>query len=877
MRVERYDRICGQAVLGKNFVDMKRVDSALFRITDVDKITDYNFSADPYYALPQNYTNKYNLSRGDFAPLEIKAALNRCLQDRGAVDIEYISMLTMLSLKDTVFALENFVFHDPEKAGEYFYTGYVMAEEYLSGDLFKKLAKASEANAKSGRYEKNIKALKAVLPAKPNFDEIIVTLGSPFLPASFVTDFVQYLYRLSLIRNKRVCEVCYQKEIHDWSVILNVDVKNTVIACKTFGTERIDMFKIIEKTLNHEQIRITDVHETSKTARKFNREQTMIAEEKRTKLIDCFNHWLNDLPDDKKQEIVDSYYERYYCYRPRRFDGKNIELHDLNENIKLYDYQKDAAWRIMLSPATLLAHDVGAGKTYAMVVAAHEMKKSGISKKNLIVVPNSIVAQWANDYKLLYPSAEILTVTPQNFAPAVRKRTLNLIKDGDYDAIIMPYSSFEMIPVSGKNNAIELKLALTRMENAMAENMRRRPNIKNRLNTLLSKAHDKMQVKYNDAIKRIIDYSEQITFEELGITALFIDETHNYNNLPLVSSMGSIKGVNVDGSDKCDDIYLKTSTVLKNGGKLIFATGTPVTNSVADVYVMQKYLDEELLTEIDLDYFDNWVGMFGEITRSYEIDVDTENYRLATRFNRFNNLGILSRLINGFTDFHVVGVDGLPEIAEIKTVVVQKTPIQAELLKDISVRVEKIRSGEVERKEDNLLKVTTDGRKLALDVRLLALQRQILCSKGGESEFWNSKLYGNKISVCAENVFDFYNRFKGKTQLVFCDIGTPKSGFNVYDCLKNELCRLGIKEEEIGFVHDATSEARRARLFESVNAGEIKVLIGSTFKLGTGVNVQEKLIAIHHLDVPWHPSDMVQRDGRLVRRGNTNEKVYIFR
>ena len=309
------------------------------------------------------------------------------------------------------------------------------------------------------------------------------------------------------------------------------------------------MFKIIGKTLNHEQIRITDVHETSKTARKFNREQTMIAEEKRTKLIDCFNHWLNDLPDDKKQEIVDSYYERYYCYRPRRFDGKNIELHDLNENIKLYDYQKDAAWRIMLSPATLLAHDVGAGKTYAMVVAAHEMKKSGISKKNLIVVPNSIVAQWANDYKLLYPSAEILTVTPQNFAPAVRERTLNLIKDGDYDAIIMPYSSFEMIPVSGKNNAIELKLALTRMENAMAENMRRRPNVKNRLNTMLSKAHDKMQVKYNDAIKRIIDYSEQITFEELGITALFIDEAHNYKNLSLVSSMGSIKGVNVDGSD----------------------------------------------------------------------------------------------------------------------------------------------------------------------------------------------------------------------------------------------------------------------------------------------------------------------------------------
>lgn len=841
---------------------------------------------DSFYVLPENYVNKYNLTRGDFAPLDAKAALARSLKEKGCVDVEYMASLTMLSMKDVILQCDGEIYRDPQKAGKYFYTGWVTADEYLSGNIAEKYracraaAEQAEENGEGSFriYQKNMRLLKAVMPPKPAFGDISVSLGSPFLPSEYVAEFVQHLYRLSLLRNNRVCDVFYQACVHDWSVILNVDVKNSVVAARTFGTERMDMFKILEKTLNHEQIRITDADDGR--SRKINREQTMFAEEKREKLIESFKRWLEELPEDKKSEITDVFYERFCCFLPRRFNAPALDLSDLNEQIELFDYQKRAAWRIMQSKSTLLAHDVGAGKTFAMVVAAHEMYKSGMSAKNLIVVPNSIVSQWENDYKLLYPSAKILTVSPQTFTPAQRGNVLNAIKDGEFEAVIMPYSSFEMIPPGYGAVIGDLKRKIECVEAAMVENARRRSKVKNRLNSLLQKAREKYCVRYNDALKAENALGRAVRFSDLGVTALFIDEAHNYKNLPLESSLGNIKGVNADGSDKCADVYLKTRTVINGGGKLIFATGTPVTNSVADVFVMQKYLTEDRLAQCDVDYFDNWAGTFGSISRSYEIDVDTENYRLTTRFCSFNNLGALSQMLGDFTDFHVVGADGLPEIGEIKTVVVLKTPLQARLLKQLSERVELIRAGRVDRKKDNLLKVTTDGRKLALDVRLLSDWREraeALCDCPSAEEAEKPKKFGDKISVCAQNVYDFYLKYPGKTQLVFCDIGTPKSDFNVYDCLKDELVSLGMSAAEIGFVHDATGDVKRAKLFESVNCGEVKVLIGSTFKLGTGVNVQEKLIAVHHLDVPWRPSDMVQRDGRLIRRGNTNEKVYIFR
>ena len=823
-----------------------------------------NVVENDFFSLPENYSNKYNLTRGDFAPIEVEEALNICLDKLGQVDIEYIASLSLLSLKDVILSLGNKIYRDPQFEGDWFYKGWVSERQYLSGNVMQKLNALNKiSGVKKTVYAKNLKAINEVLPPKPAFEDIYISLGAPWIPASYVADFIQYLYRVSVVRNKRICEVVYQRAIAKWTVVLNVDVRSTVLASKTYGTERMDMFKILEKTLNHEQIRITDSEEDNKKARKLNREQTMLAEEKRVRLKEAFSRYLADLPEEKKKELVDIYYNKFCAYKSARFSAKDYTFKGETCKVELYDYQKAAVVRIMNSPATLLAHDVGAGKTYAMIASAHELYLRRKQFKSMIVVPNSILSQWEEDYKMLYPNCNILVVHPQDFAPRFKQSTLLKMRDENVESILISYSTFEMIE-SGYIQAIkDAERAVQTLNKALDENGLKKVKVRNKLNSLLQKEREKYLAKITKLQKEQKDLQGVITFEDLSISGLFIDEAHNYKNLPLDSSLGTIKGINVEGSQKCADVYLKTrSVVAKEGGKLVFATGTPITNSVADVFVMQKYLSNENLEYSDVAYFDNWAGTFGEITRAYEIDVDTDSYRMTTRFNKFNNISQLSTMINLFTDFQAAGQDGLPEIGEVKTVVVEKTPLQKRLLGEISERVEKIRAGLVDRKIDNLLKVTTDGRKLALDARLVT------------DEEGNS---GNKIQECALKIATTYFKYAGKTQLVFCDIGTPKQGYNVYDDLKRRLVAFGIGESEVGFIHDATSDQKRLKLFESVNNGVIRILIGSTFKLGTGVNVQEKLIAIHHLDVPWRPSDMVQREGRLIRKGNTNDKVYIFR
>ncbi len=815
-----------------------------------------------YFALPKDYVNKY-INRVKPRPeISLEKGLIVCLHMLKRVDVEYISALCDKPLKQVILGLEGQIFKNPDYDGDKFYEGYLYYREYLSGNVVKKLKRAIQKNkTHQGLFDKNVKALYAVVPPKPKFGEFFVGLGSPWIPANYIADFVQYLYRMTLMRDRRVCEVVYERVINRWCVVLNYDVRNSIIASKTYGTERMDMFKILEKTLNHEQIRITDGATGNKKGRTLNREQTMLAEEKRDMLKKSFLRWLNELEESKKQELCDIWHELFsFFLTPVKFSIKNY-YSSLNGEITLYDYQNKAVSRILQSKTTLLAHDVGAGKTYAMIVSAHELfTKRGF--KNLIVVPNSILSQWENDYKLLYPDAKILCVHPENFTPALRENCLSQMVSNEYESVIMAYSTFELIPCGTLWEREFCNRKLVEIESKMQENGKRRTAIRNRVDALLNKKRSYfMDRKYE--LEKIAEQKSLLDFDDLKFNSVFLDEAHNYKNLPLESSIGTIKGINVDGSAKCQDVYLKTRAVLSRGGKLIFATGTPITNSVADAFVMQKYLQEDDLITADLDFFDNWAGVFGEITRSYEIDVDTENYRLTTRFNRFNNLSLLSKMLNRFTDFHVVGQDGLPKLERISTITVEKTQSQKDLLKEISSRVEKIRSGEVDRKTDNLLKVTTDGRKLALDPRLV-----------GDCDSQNC---GNKVLECAKTVSQIYFKNPGKTQLVFCDIGTPKTAFNAYDQLKQDLIGLGLPSESIGFVHDATSDKKREILFESVNNGAISVLIGSTFKLGIGVNVQEKLIALHHLDVPWRPSDMVQREGRLIRRGNTNEKVYIYR
>lgn len=814
------------------------------------------------FVLPDNYSNKYNLTRGNFEPVDIEEALNICLNELGKVDVEYISSLSLLSLKDVILKLRGKIYKDPDLGGEYFYEGFCTEDEYLSGNIMKKYKSALRAEREfKGMYTLNIRALSSILPPKPRFEDIYFALGASYLPPRYVDDFVQYLYRLSLVRNKRVCEAVYSRCIHKWILSINIDSRSTVLANKAYGTERMNMFKILEKILNHEQIRIADIDENSDSkSRKFNKEETMLAEEKRIRLNEAFLRWLNNLLPEQKEELTEIYYERYCCFKSRDYSACRIKIPEVINGIELYDYQKTAIARIITSPSTLLAHNVGAGKTYVMVAAAHELRQKNKSGKSMIVVPNSILSQWEKDYKTLYPDANILVVTPQSFSPANRAETLERMRD-DYEAIIIAYSTFEMIPSGYDYAKRRIHAKIKELDEAAEATAYKRPAFKIRLIGFINRDCEKLQ-KTLAEIEKL--ETEGTTFEDLGITSLFIDEAHNYKNLPLNSSLGQIKGINADGSKKCSDVYLKVKiTQEKEDSHIVFATGTPVTNSVADVFVMQKYLVEDLLADCDIDCFDNWAGTFGEVTCAYEIDVDTDSYRLANRFNKFNNLGELSSMINLFTDFHVEGKNGLPEVESVKSIVVKKTKFQMELLSDISERVEKIRAGEVDKKRDNLLKITIDGRKIALDARLL------------DSE--TDKPTGNKIPTCAAEVARLYFKYPGKTQLVFCDMGTPKPGYNVYDDLKSRLIELGIEKRQIGFVHDATSDDRRAKLFNYVNKGIVRVLIGSTFKLGTGVNVQEQMIAVHHLDVPWRPSDMVQREGRLVRPGNTNEKVFIYR
>lgn len=820
---------------------------------------------DAFFTLSPSYVNKYNLNRGDFPPFSPKAALFKCRQDLGRVDVEYIASLCLMSLKDVILQLEGKIYRDCSLGFSEFYKGYVTAEEYFSGDLALKYSCALEENKKfGGVFGQNLKALKAVMPPHPAPEKVYFGLGSPWIPPEYVADFVQYLYRISLVRNKRICEVYYERAIHRYVVILNVDVRSTVLAVKTYGTERMDMFKILDKTLNHDQIHITDLlEEDGRIVRRLNREQTLLAEEKRTRLKNAFSHWMSELPPEKKEGLYEIFYNRFVCIKNRIYRGDYLDFSDMR-GATLYDYQKDAVARIIESKNTLLAHDVGAGKTFVMIAAGHIMRKTGIAKKNMFVVPNSILAQWKSDYNFLYPEANVLVVTPEDFAPLKREATMQKMLL-NFEAIIMPYSTFELIPPDYTGALEDIRDKISAIESALKDNQKRLQKARAKIGTLLQKEEDHLKKQAEIYRAKKAENGDNLNFGDLKINALFIDEAHNYKNLPLNSNMGQIKGLNSEGSEKCADAYLKTRTVLKqNGGRgIIFATGTPVTNSVADVFTMQKYLSEDMLASADVDSFDNWAGTFGEITRDYEIDVDTESYRLTARFNKFNNLEQLSKRLNLITDFHVCERDGLPRLDSVETVLVKKSDDQKRLLSEISDRVEKIRAGQVDRKTDNLLKVTTDGRKIALDVRLVSSE--------------NCFDPGNKIPACAQKIIEVGEKFKGTAQLVFCDIGTPKNKFNVYDELKKMLIAGGMTDESIAFVHDGNTEKQREKIFDLVNSGEISVLIGSTFKLGTGVNVQRRLIAVHHLDVPWRPSDMVQREGRLIRQGNTNEKVYIFR
>lgn len=819
--------------------------------------------------LPLDWTNLYDddeRTTGVFVE-SISDGLVKCLNVLGRVDIEYIAKITGYSLKEVIIELGSNIYQNPLYWEESFYKGYETADEYLSGNIYQKLQIALEMNKKYlGYFKKNVEALKLVKPKFVFSNQIYVTLGSPWVPSTVIDQFIDELFGVSGYGRcygphaREELKIIHNEENGSWEIPYKSRYYNYNVAVnRTYGTKEINALHIIERTLNMRTIQITKAVKSGKSEKRtVDHEATTLAIEKQKLLIEKFQSWV--WQDKERKKLLTSIYEQKYCSNVlRRYNGSFLEFKGMNDEINLYEYQKNSVARILFSPNTLLAHEVGAGKTYVMVAAGMELRRIGISKKNLYVVPKSLVSQWSHMFKYIYPNANILTVTTSMFNVNKMFETLKLIKNGDYDAVIMAYSSFDRIPVS-KTYLLEIIKEKLNKLNERKSKKKQTAETKEKIKELQDEIVE-LETKY-------INNPDVVYFDELGINTLFVDEAHNYKNLNIESKIMNINGIRSSGSKKCDEMLLKVRLVQKNnnGRGIVFATGTPITNSLSDIYVMQQYLQSGELAMLNLQTFDSWVGMFVEKETTLEVDVDTTNFRMATRFSNYHNMPELSNILANIIDFYSVeDSDEIPKMNGYVDVTIPQTNEFKRYLEEISKRADDIRGGKVKRKDDNFLKLTTDGKKAALDLRLVKPKMQFYLQ--------------SKIAYCADIILKLYiDYYKEKyAQLVFCDISTPQDKFNIYDDLKDLLVSYGVKEEEIAFIHDATTDSRRDKLFESVRKGKIRILIGSTFKLGTGVNVQDKLIALHHLDIPWRPSDIIQREGRIIRQGNENEEVFIYR
>ena len=788
------------------------------------------------------------------------------LSNLGRVDIEYISSVTGAEYKEVIEALRGSIYQNPQTWGECFFRGWETAEEYLSGNLSAKWQAAKEANEKyRGYFAENLRAIEAVMPRELTAKDIYITLGSPWVPSDVIDGFIEHLYkkRATAIQfynpadQKEYFAVKHDELTGSWEIPYKTRYGHSVTDTKTYGTDRIEALHILEKTLNMKQISVTDEvsDPTKKSGKKrvVNESETLLALEKQKKLIGEFQRWVWE--DDARRERLEGIYiTKFASVRRRVFDGSFLTFPTMDPSVKLYPYQKNAVARILFTPNTLLAHEVGSGKTYVMIAAGMEMRRMGLSDKNLYVVPNNIVGQWEKIFHEMYPQAKLLVVDPKHFSSEKRAKVLEDVRDGDYDGIIMAYSCFDMIKLSRSVVLDELEATLDELKAQMQD--------KKKLTGTLARSVDRIKLKLLDIQCEVEDLDDKLRFDELGVTRLFIDEAHNYKNVPIETSM-KVLGINTTGSEKCRLMLEKVHFVQKEGGGVIMATGTPITNSVTDAYVIQRFLQNGELGLLGLSKFDAWAGMFAESSSEFEIDVDTSSYRIATRFAKFHNLPELTALFSQIADFHKLDrQNGVPEHDGYTDALIPKTSAFELYLQNISARAEDVRMRNVDPKTDNMLKITTDGRKAALDMRL-----------ADPNAVFD---YCSKVARCAENVASIWAT-TGGSQLVFCDISTPKSSFNVYDEMRRLLTGYGIPDGEIAYVHDADTEKKRQKLFADMRSGAVRILLGSTFKLGLGVNVQDKLIALHHLDVPWRPADMTQREGRILRRGNENEKVKIYR
>ncbi len=782
-----------------------------------------------------------------------------CLNKLGRVDILKMSQASGKSCEQLIFDLKgSAIFQDPAEFidDEYWSIekGWLLRAQYCCGNIHTKLAIAKRMNDKfSGRFESNIIALEKMLPSALVLDEIHISPGAPWVPADIYSQFIKELLHI----NSSV-PVIYNKELRVWKILSPDEAKTSVANNITYGTTDISAIKIFEQTMNAKTVKVYDYNLTYgwNYDRVFNKDATLAAQEKQKAIIREFDNWIH-ADSYRRARLEECYNDAFVGYGVCAYDGQFLKFPGLNPDVTFYSHQRNAIARMLLSQENLLlAHDVGTGKTYEMCAGVHEMYRMNLSRKNLVVVPNNVLQATVDAHKYLYPSDKILAVFPKDFAPQFRKEVLEQIRDGDYVAIYMAYSSFDMIMMSKEYWIDKMSDEINTIRNAIVNAVRKEEK------TMLERKKDSLLKKRAEYIAQACD-TPWLPFDKLGIETLVIDEAHNYKNIPLNTKADNIVGMHTTGSKKCKEMLEKAKVVKK----LIFATGTPLTNSLADLFVLQTYLQPEELKFRGISSFDMWINTFGERETNFEVDIDSTHLRAMTRFSKFHNLTELMSLFSTVCDFHHVQENGeeLPDFKGYIDICTPKTKAQSEYILGLSDRIELIRAHKVNRTEDNLLKITTDGRKIALDERLVD---ERYCFVSREK---------NKIEYCAEKVYELYCKHPNTCQVVFSDIGTPKSSFNVYDSLKCELMQLGVQEHQIAFVHDATSEAARARLFANINAGIVRVVIGSTAKLGVGVNVQERLIALHHLSVPWRPADMVQREGRIIRRGNTCEEVYIYR
>ena len=817
-------------------------------------------------------------------------ALALSISEKACVDMEYMAQLSGKSQEDLIDELNGVIFLDPVLGN------WQTADEYLSGNVRRKLQEAEKAAVDSPGYLPNVEALRQAQPKDLDASEIEVRLGATWIDYSYIQQFMEQTFKPPY-NKKQLMQVRYSPTTAEWNISgKSLPSMQDVNAYMTYGTERANAYRILEDTLNLRDVRIYDTtYENGVEKRVLNQKETTLAQQKQQAIKDAFQDWIWKDPT-RRQTLVKQYNEKFNSLRPREYDGSHIRFSGMNPEITLREHQKNAIAHILYGGNTLLAHEVGAGKTFEMVAAEMESKRLGLCQKAMFVVPNHLTEQWASEFLRLYPSANILVTTKKDFETRNRKKFCARIATGDYDAVIIGHSQFEKIPISKERQErllheqiYEIEDGIRELQAANAEHftIKSLERTKKGLLARLEKLHE---TERKDDV---------VTFEQLGIDRLYVDEAHSYKNLFLYTKMRNVAGLSTTDAQKSSDMLLKCRYIDEiTGGKgVVFATGTPVSNSMTELFTMMRYLQHDTLRERDLTHFDCWASTFGETTTAIELAPEGTGYRARTRFAKFFNLPELMNLFKEAADIKTADQLHLPTPTPVyHTEVSQPTQVQQGMVQELSKRAAEVHSGKVNAAKDNMLKITSDGRKLGLDQRII-----------------NPNLPDDpcsKVNRCVDNIFRIWQEGQADklTQLVFCDLSTPKASpakakgktldspelraletqlskdgmepdapFSVYDDIRGKLVTMGIPREQIAFIHEANTEVRKKELFSKVRSGQVRVLMGSTFKMGAGMNVQDRLIALHDLDCPWRPGDLEQRSGRIIRQGNRNKEVHIYR